>query len=147
MFEASLSFSKSLMCLPLRFRIKTWKSSSVQTHTVHQLVDEIEETTFFLKAGGHVQNPLTHVWNEKFKDTTEGGAMKDAGVKIGGVAKRLTDSPVVVVTWQRGHSKLPQACHSKDQVGMTTGPKTLEINPNHLVVIDLLAKVRVTQPP
>merc|ERR1712217_302748 len=81
---------------------------------------------------------------------TEKGAMKDAGVKIEKVevSKRLTDSPVVVVTSQFGYSAQQekvmkaQSFQNKDQVGMMSGRKTLEINPNHPVVADLLAKVK-----
>jgi len=94
--------------------------------------------------------PLTDWWKEKLNDLTEGGAMKDAGVKIEGVAisKRLTDSPVVVVTSQFGYSAQQervmkaQAFQNREQIGMMAGRKTLEINPNHPVVIDLLAKVK-----
>merc|ERR1711877_37215 len=35
-----------------------------------------------------------------------------------------------------------QAFQNKDQIGMMSGRKTLEINPNHPVVIDLLNKVK-----
>merc|ERR1712135_66182 len=94
--------------------------------------------------------PLTDWWKEKLNALTEGGAMKDAGVKIEGVAvsKRLTDSPVVVVTSQFGYSAQQekvmraQAFQNKEQVGMMAGRKTLEINPNHPDVVDLLAKVK-----
>merc|ERR1712136_459196 len=94
--------------------------------------------------------PLTDWWKEKLNDLTEGGAMKDSGIKVEGVAisKRLTDSPVVVVTSQFGYSAQQekimkaQAFQNKEQVGMMAGRKTLEINPNHPVVIDLLAKVK-----
>merc|ERR1712166_808161 len=80
----------------------------------------------------------------------EKGAMKDAGVKIEKVelSKRLTDSPVVVVTSQFGYSAQQekimkaQAFQNKDQMGMMAGRKTLEINANHPVVIDLLSKIK-----
>merc|ERR1719266_2700985 len=76
--------------------------------------------------------------------------MKDAGVKIEKVeiSKRLTESPVVVVTSQFGYSAQQekvmkaQAFQNKDQLSMMSGRKTLEINPNHPVVTDLLAKVK-----
>merc|ERR1712187_793591 len=61
---------------------------------------------------------------------------------------RLTDSPVVVVTSQFGYSAQQekvmkaQSFQNKDQVGMMSGRKTLEINANHPVIIDLLAKVK-----
>merc|ERR1712115_282829 len=80
----------------------------------------------------------------------EKGAMKDAGVKIEKVelSKRLTDSPVVVVTSQFGYSAQQekimkaQAFQNKDQIGMMSGRKTLEINANHPVIVDLLSKVK-----
>merc|ERR1719191_1954386 len=94
--------------------------------------------------------PLTDWWKEKLTDLTEKGAMKDAGVKVEKVelSKRLTDSPVVVVTSQFGYSAQQekvmkaQAFQSKDQIGQMSGRKTLEINANHPVVADLLAKVK-----
>merc|ERR1739849_19813 len=94
--------------------------------------------------------PLTDWWKEKLTDLTEKGAMKDAGVKVEKVelSKRLTDSPVVVVTSQFGYSAQQervmkaQAFQNKDQVGMMSGRKTLEINPNHPVIADLLSKVK-----
>merc|ERR1711985_160436 len=72
------------------------------------------------------------------------------GVKIEKVelSKRLTDSPVVVVTSQFGYSAQQekimkaQAFQNKDQMGMMAGRKTLEVNPNHPVVVDLLSKVK-----
>merc|ERR1712151_1260193 len=50
--------------------------------------------------------PLTDWWKDSLTDLTEKGAMKDAGVKVEKVevSKRLTDSPVVVVTSQFGYS-------------------------------------------
>merc|ERR1719434_599027 len=80
--------------------------------------------------------PLTDWWKEKLTDLTEKGAMKEAGVKVEGVAvsKRLTDSPVVVVTSQFGYSAQQekimkaQAFQNKDQIGMMSGRKTLEVN-------------------
>merc|ERR1712039_427091 len=36
-----------------------------------------------------------------------------------------------------------QAFQNKDQLSMMSGRKTLEVNPNHPVVADLLAKVKV----
>ena len=76
--------------------------------------------------------------------------MKDAGVKIEKVelSKRLTHSPVVVVTSQFGYSaqqekiRRAQAFQNKDQMGMMAGRKTLEVNANHPVIVDLLAKIK-----
>merc|ERR1711916_138500 len=89
-------------------------------------------------------------WKDKLTDLTEKGAMKDAGVKIEAVSlsKRLTDSPVVVVTSQFGYSAQQekimkaQAFQNKDQISMMSGRKTLEINPNHPVIVDLLQKIK-----
>merc|ERR1712083_860000 len=64
------------------------------------------------------------------------------------ISKRLTDSPVVVVTSQFGYSAQQervmkaQAFQNKDQLSTMSGRKTLEINPKHPVVSDLLAKVK-----
>merc|ERR1711997_112122 len=97
--------------------------------------------------------PLTDWWKEKLTDLTEKGAMKDAGVKIEKVevSKRLTDSPVVVVTSQFGYSAQQekvmkaQAFQNKDQLSTMSGRKTLEINPKHPVISDLLSKVKVSK--
>merc|ERR1719152_392907 len=94
--------------------------------------------------------PLTSWWKEQLTELTERGAMKSSGVKIDGVSlsKRLTDSPVVVVTSQFGYSAhqekimRAQAFQNKDQIQMMAGRKTLEINGNHPVVVDLLSKVK-----
>merc|ERR1711904_178381 len=94
--------------------------------------------------------PLTDWWKETLTEITEKGAMKDAGVKVEKVeiSKRLTESPVVVVTSQFGYSAQQekvmkaQAFQNKDQISMMSGRKTLEVNPNHPVVADLLSKVK-----
>merc|ERR1712084_103512 len=58
---------------------------------------------------------------------------------------------VVVVTSQFGYSAQQekvmkaQAFQNKDQLSMMAGRKTLEINPNHPVIADLLAKVKVNK--
>merc|ERR1712023_286036 len=94
--------------------------------------------------------PLTDWWKDSLTEITEKGAMKEAGVKIEAVSisKRLTDSPVVVVTSQFGYSAQQekimkaQAFQNKDQISMMSGRKTLEVNANHPVVIDLLNKIK-----
>merc|ERR1711866_38721 len=94
--------------------------------------------------------PLTDWWKEHLTELTEKGAMKDAGVKLEKVeiSKRLTESPVVVVTSQFGYSAQQekvmkaQSFQNKDQISMMSGRKTLEVNPNHPVVVDLLSKVK-----
>merc|ERR1711977_322828 len=113
-------------------------------------LDETEEEKKRFSKLKDMYKPLTDWWKEKLTDFTEKGAMKDAGVKIEKVeiSKRLTDSPVVVVTSQFGYSAQQekimkaQAFQNKDQVSMMSGRKTLEINANHPVVVDLLAKVK-----
>merc|ERR1739849_69473 len=98
---------------------------------------------------GDMYKPLTDWWKDKLTDFTEKGAMKDAGIKVEKVelSKRLTDSPVVVAS-QFGYSAQQervmkaQSFQNKDQVNMMSGRKTLEVNPNHPVVVDLLNKVK-----
>merc|ERR1712178_386560 len=113
-------------------------------------LDETEEEKKRFSKLKDMYKPLTDWWKEKLTDLTEKGAMKDAGVKIEKVeiSKRLTDSPVVVVTSQVGYSAQQekimkaQAFQNKDQIGMMSGRKTLEVNANHPVIIDMLAKVK-----
>merc|ERR1712066_1088761 len=113
-------------------------------------LDETEEERKRFSKMKDMYKPLTDWWKEKLTELTEKGAMKDAGVKIEKVelSKRLTESPVVVVTSQFGYSAQQekvmkaQSFQNKDQVGMMSGRKTLEINANHPVVVDLLNKVK-----
>merc|ERR1719213_1391522 len=113
-------------------------------------LDETEEEKKRFPKLKDMYKPLTDWWKEKLADFTEKGAMKDAGVKIEAVSvsKRLTESPVVVVTSQFGYSAQQervmkaQAFQNKDQISMMSGRKTLEVNPNHPVVVDLLSKVK-----
>merc|ERR1719412_1386263 len=113
-------------------------------------LDETEEEKKRFTKLKDMYKPLTDWWKEKLTDLTEKGAMKDAGVKVEKVevSKRLTESPVVVVTSQFGYSAQQekvmkaQAFQNKDQLSMMSGRKTLEINPNHPVVVDLLAKIK-----
>merc|ERR1739844_728731 len=116
-------------------------------------LDETEEEKKRFTKIKDMYKPLTDWWKDSLTDFTEKGAMKDAGVKIEKVevAKRLTESPVVVVTSQFGYSAQQekvmkaQAFQNKDQLSMMAGRKTLEINPNHPVIADLLAKVKVNK--
>jgi len=113
-------------------------------------LDETEEEKKRFSKIKDMYKPLTDWWKEHLTDLTEKGAMKDAGVKVEKVeiSKRLTESPVVVVTSQFGYSAQQervmkaQAFQSKDQISMMSGRKTLEINPNHPVIVDLLGKVK-----
>jgi len=113
-------------------------------------LDETEEEKKRFTKIKDMYKPLTDWWKDTLTDFTEKGAMKAAGVKIEKVevSKRLTESPVVVVTSQFGYSAQQekvmkaQAFQNKDQLSMMSGRKTLEINPNHPVVTDLLAKIK-----
>merc|ERR1712242_566167 len=113
-------------------------------------LDETEEEKKRFSKIKDMYKPLTDWWKDTLTDFTEKGALKDSGVKIEKVeiSKRLTESPVVVVTSQFGYSAQQekvmkaQAFQNKDQLGMMSGRKTLEVNPNHPVVIDLLNKVK-----
>merc|ERR1711948_48417 len=113
-------------------------------------LDETEEEKKRFTKVKDMYKPLTDWWKEKLTELTEKGAMKDSGVKIEKVelSKRLTESPVVVVTSQFGYSAQQekvmkaQAFQNKDQLSMMSGRKTLEVNPNHPVVVDLLSKIK-----
>merc|ERR1712151_1293210 len=113
-------------------------------------LDETEEEKKRFTKLKDMYKPLTDWWKDKLTDYTEKGAMKEAGVKIEKVelSKRLTESPVVVVTSQFGYSAQQervmkaQSFQNKDQVNTMSGRKTLEINANHPVIVDLLAKVK-----
>merc|ERR1712207_111020 len=69
-------------------------------------LDETEEEKKKFTKVKDMYKPLTDWWKDSLTDLTEKGAMKDAGVKVEKVeiSKRLTDSPVVVVTSQFGYS-------------------------------------------
>merc|ERR1711912_165670 len=113
-------------------------------------LDETEEEKKKFSKLKDMYKPLTDWWKDKLTEFTEKGAMKDSGVKIEKVeiSKRLTDSPVVVVTSQFGYSAQQekvmkaQAFQNKDQLSMMSGRKTLEVNANHPVIVDLLSKVK-----
>merc|ERR1712107_513771 len=113
-------------------------------------LDETEQEKKRFTKLKDMYKPLTEWWKEKLTDFTEKGAMKESNVKIEKVelSKRLTDSPVVVVTSQFGYSAQQekvmkaQAFQNKDQMQMMAGRKTLEVNANHPVIINLLEKVK-----
>mmetsp|Transcript_95613 Transcript_95613/g.175183 ORF Transcript_95613/g.175183 Transcript_95613/m.175183 type:complete len:827 (+) Transcript_95613:75-2555(+) len=113
-------------------------------------LDETEEEKKKFSKLKDMYKPLTDWWKDTLTEITEKGAMKDAGVKVEKVelSKRLTDSPVVVVASQFGYSaqqekiQKSQAFQNKDQLSMMSGRKTLEVNPNHPVIVDLLSKVK-----
>merc|ERR1711953_529578 len=124
------------------------KVVSIQKADV-KLDESDEEKKRFTKIKD-MYKPLTEWWKSTLTDLTEKGAMKESGVKVEKVeiSKRLTESPVVVVTSQFGYSAQQervmkaQSFQNKDQLSMMSGRKTLEVNPNHPVVVDLLSKVK-----
>merc|ERR1711912_141948 len=124
------------------------KFGSIQKADVK--LDESEDEKKRFSKLKDMYKPLTDWWKDKLTEFTEKGAMKDAGVKVEKVevSKRLTESPVVVVTSQFGYSAQQekvmkaQSFQNKDQISMMSGRKTLEVNPNHPVVVDLLAKIK-----
>merc|ERR1711918_243809 len=87
-------------------------------------IDETEEEKQRFTKVKDMYKPLTDWWKEKLTDLTEKGAMKDAGAQQEKVMKA-------------------QAFQNKEQLSMMSGRKTLEVNPNHPVVVDLLSKVKV----
>merc|ERR1711957_1117446 len=113
-------------------------------------LDETEEEKKRFSKIKDMYKPLTEWWKDTLTELTEKGAMKDAGVKVEKVdiSKRLTDSPVVVVTSQFGYSAQQervmkaQAFQNKEQLSMMSGRKTLEVNPNHPVIVDMLSKIK-----
>merc|ERR1712159_631154 len=113
-------------------------------------IDETDEEKKRFSKLKDMYKPLTDWWKDKLSDLTEKGALKDTGVKIEAVSvsKRLTEAPLTVVTSQFGYSAQQekvmkaQAFQNKDQIQMMSGRKTLEINPNHPVIVDLLSKVK-----
>jgi len=112
---------------------------------------KIDETSDEKKRFSQLKNmyaPLTNFWKSTLSDFTENGAMKNTNIKIDKVelSKRLTDTPVVVVSSQFGYSAQQERVMkgqtmAKDS-GAMAGRKTLEINPNHPVISDLLRRVK-----
>merc|ERR1712036_175248 len=64
------------------------------------------------------------------------GEEKKRFTKLKDMYKPLTD------WWQEKIMKA-QAFQNKDQIGMMSGRKTLEVNANHPVIVDLLSKIKV----
>merc|ERR1712060_376187 len=116
-------------------------------------LDESEEEKKRFAKLKDMYKPPTDWWKDRLTEFTEKGAMKDSGVKVEKVeiSKRLTESPVVVVTSQFGYSAQQekvmkaQAFQNRDQLSTMAGRKTLEINPSHAVVVDLLEKVKANK--
>merc|ERR1711976_749865 len=96
-------------------------------------LDETEDEKKRFSKLKDMYKPLTDWWKEKLMDLTDKGSLKDSNVKIEKVevSKRLTDSPVVVVTSQFGYSAQQekvmkaQSFQNKDQISMMSGRKTL----------------------
>merc|ERR1719183_2984836 len=113
-------------------------------------IDETDDEKKRFSKLKDMYKPLTDWWKDQLTALTEKGALKDTGVKIEAVSvsKRLPDAPLTVGTSQFGYSAhqekvmKAQAFQNKDQIQMMSGRKTLEINPNHPVIHDLLLKVK-----
>merc|ERR1712014_434955 len=100
-------------------------------------LDETEEEKKRFSKVKDMYKPLTDWWKDSLTDFTEKGDMKDAGVKI----EKVETSQFGYSAQQEKVMKA-QAFQNKEQLGMMSGRKTLEVNPNHPVVIDLLSKVK-----
>jgi len=91
--------------------------------------------------------PLTKWLKTQAEEMTK-NAMKGAGVSIGDVeiSRRLTDAPLTVVGSKFGYSaqqeKIMKAQTFTNYDPSMGGKKTLEINPNHAIMVDLLQKVK-----
>jgi len=92
--------------------------------------------------------PLTKWYKDLLSELTDKGALASAGVKVGDVelTKRLVSSPCTVVSNQFGHTaqqeKMMKAQAFGNKENYMASKKNFELNPNHPVVIDLLAKVK-----
>jgi heat shock protein beta len=131
-------------CLQRLSEYKDKKFVSIQKADV-QLPETPEEKTRFKKLKA-MYRPLTDWWKEKL--TADKSGLKIENVVI---SKRLVDSPCVVVSSQWGHSAQQervmksQAIQQKDEMMMMSGRKTLEVNPNHPIIIDLLDRVKTSK--
>ena len=113
-------------------------------------LDETEEEKKTFKRTKDFFKPLTEWWKKLLVAETTDGTLKNTGVKVESVAisKRLVEAPCVVVASQYGYSAQQekimkaQAFQNKDTFGMMVGKKTLEVNPNHPVIQDLLNKIK-----
>jgi len=112
-----------------------------------KLEESADEKKRFKKLG-EMYKPLTKWYKDLLTELTDKGALSKSGVKIGEVelSKRLTSSPVTVVSSQFGYTAQQekmmkaQAFGNKDQY--MAGKKNFELNPNHPVIVDLLNKVK-----
>ena len=133
-------------CLQRLSEYKDKKFVSIQKTDV-QLPETDEEKTRFKKLKS-MYRVLTDWWKDKLS-----AASDKLGIKIENVviSKRLVDSPCVVVSSQWGHSAQQervmksQAYQQKDEMMMMGGRKTLEINPNHPLIKDLLERVKANK--
>ena len=130
-------------CIQRLTEYKGKKFVSIQKADV-QLPETDEEKSRFKKVKA-LYRPLTDWWKDKLSSASDKIGIKIENVVI---SKRLVDSPCVVVSSQWGHSAQQervmkgQAFQQKDELQMMAGKKTLEINPNHPLVKDLLERVK-----
>eukprot|EP00397_Hematodinium_sp_SG-2012_P009169 GEMP01009245.1.p1 GENE.GEMP01009245.1~~GEMP01009245.1.p1 ORF type:complete len:801 (+),score=238.43 GEMP01009245.1:41-2404(+) len=91
--------------------------------------------------------PLTKWWKtllEDFSKTQLKGTVSTGDVEI---SQRLTESPITVLSSKYGYSaqqeKIMKAqAFQNNRDTVMAGKKTIEINPNHPVIVDLLQKVK-----
>jgi len=110
-------------------------------------LEETDEEKKRFKKLTDMYKPLTKWWKTLCEDLAK-GTMKGSGIQIGDVevSRRLTDSPLTVVGSKFGYSaqqeKIMKAQAFNQYDSMMAGKKTIEINPNHPVIADLLQKVK-----
>jgi len=111
---------------------------------------KLEETEDEIKRFNRMKDvykPLTEWWSSTLKGSND-EAIKALNFEAVVLSKRLTTDPVVVVSSQFGYTPQQermwrsQTFTDKTQLAMMAGKKTLEINGNHPVIVDLLAKVK-----
>merc|ERR1711937_574996 len=94
----------------------------------------------------------TKLYKETFKPLTDylKELYGDAVVKVS-ISKRVETTPTIIVTSQYGNSAnmerimRAQAFSEKQSMGMMMSQKTMELNPRHPIVNELLAKVKDEQ--
>lgn len=135
-------------CLQRLGSFESKKFVSVQKSDLK--LEETDEEKKLFKKTKEFFKPLTEWWKKILVKETTDGVLKNSGIKVEGVAisKRLVEAPCTVVASQYGYSAQQekimkaQAFQNKDSLAMMVGRKTLEINPNHPVIQDLLNKVK-----
>eukprot|EP00397_Hematodinium_sp_SG-2012_P016418 GEMP01016749.1.p1 GENE.GEMP01016749.1~~GEMP01016749.1.p1 ORF type:complete len:788 (+),score=198.13 GEMP01016749.1:14-2377(+) len=121
------------------------KFVSVQKADLKLEESDVEKKRF--KKLEEMYKPLTKWWKSLLEELTKSD-LKGSGISTGDVeiSRRLTDSPLTVVGSKFGYSaqqeKIMKAQAFSQYDGMMSGKKTIEINPNHPIIVDLLQKVK-----